>query len=1029
MQITCPRCGEPFTSESPERVVRCPECGHEFDRAEGVETPPMAHHAARKRDHDDRQDSSEEDAESEGDGLEKPSMQPDCPECRAPYGPRVEKLKGGFYRCMRCGAVFSPDRSGPSVGQSDSPDRSPSAAGLAETKEREGFPVTVTQAEREAEDDETAGINWLQERLGDRYEILEKIGRGGMGLVYRARQKNPSRIVALKVMRGGALSSEKARKRFRREAEAAARIQHSAIVPVYEVGEVGGQPYYTMAYVEGENLQTYVLENSPERAEICRIIAEVCRAVDSAHRHGIVHRDLKPGNILITEEGEIHILDFGLARMIYQEEGEKSLLTKSGDILGTPHYMSPEQATGAPEEIDSRSDVYSIGVMLYELTVGMPPYNLQGLQGMEALKVVRDADPVRPSLVHPLISRDLEAIILKAIEKEKSARYRSAAAFARDLDNFIEDRPVNAQPRTLGYRMRKFIWRNRKTLLPGVAVFLIFLLIASVVGGMWLGATREARQLKAELQQVAGGVDNVSDYIVRQAEDGNWENARSNARFAESTWPDRSEIKGLVDRIRKMAMRRVDSLIEQRNSAVRNQDYQKARKLNERLSGLASRMPFNEPAQRAREETPGFRTLCLADLKKVLQQAHVYTREDCVDRIDRFLDEFEEGDQARAASQWREKYNNAEPEFYAQLHLRAVRRNIDKGAWEEARRVLREARKFMTGEKLDGSERLRERSEELEHRIKTTIWPGTVPDLRLREMLHGHTQFVKTVAFHRTFDRLIATGGTDDTVRLWNGQEGTLERTIPLPTSSRAVAFHPEDKRLAAGDNDGTIRVWSLNDGQELLNWGSGHKMQIKEMEFTPDGTLLLSGSVDSLRLWKMGEENAGRRRVYAKARMPFALSTDGSRIYATTHDGSVGVWNLEESSPAEVWKLPFVPAAIDTCPSGEKIAAGGKEGAVVIRNLRSGKLLHFPPVHSGKVMAVCFSPDGRLLATAGRDTNVILWDVSGNDSPENLRTLTEHEGWVFDVAFSPDGRLIASVGNDGHVNLWDVDAERAGNR
>ncbi|MHC4788322.1 MAG: protein kinase domain-containing protein, partial [Planctomycetota bacterium] len=238
-----------------------------------------------------------------------------------------------------------------------------------------------------------ASLRWMRLHFGAKYEILEFISRGAMGAVYKVRQKQPSRVFALKLMLAGTFSSARHRKRFEREAQAVAELKHPAIVPVYEYGELGGQPYFTMEFVEGADLATYVRRGGLSREQICRMMVRVCDAIDYAHRHGVIHRDLKPGNIMVDTINRPRLLDFGLSRASVADEGEPTLLTMSGELLGTPRYMSPEQALGKPREVDERTDVYALGLILYELIVGVLPYPIDHVHGLRALDVIRSTQP------------------------------------------------------------------------------------------------------------------------------------------------------------------------------------------------------------------------------------------------------------------------------------------------------------------------------------------------------------------------------------------------------------------------------------------------------------------------------------------------------------------------------------------------------------------------------------------------------------------------------------------------------------
>jgi hypothetical protein len=274
--------------------------------------------------------------------------------------------------------------------------------------------------------------------FGD-YEPLEELGRGGMGVVYKAHQISLGRTVALKMILRGATPSSADLARFRTEAESAARLDHPAIVPIYEVGEQQGQPFFTMKYVAGTTLTRRLAEGPMAPREAASILAPICRAIHYAHERGVLHRDLKPSNILIDEEGRPHVSDFGLAKRVEAEEH----LTLSGAVLGTPSYMAPEQAAGKRGNIGPASDVYSLGTILYQMLTGHPPF--QAATPVETVLLVLEQEPLPPRLLNPRADRELEMIALKCLQKPPALRYGTAKALADDLDAYLADEPTAAR--------------------------------------------------------------------------------------------------------------------------------------------------------------------------------------------------------------------------------------------------------------------------------------------------------------------------------------------------------------------------------------------------------------------------------------------------------------------------------------------------------------------------------------------------------------------------------------------------------
>ncbi len=320
-----------------------------------------------------------------------------------------------------------------------------------------------------------AGVAKLLGELGD-YELLEEIGRGGQGVVFRARQKSLNRLVALKVIGLGQWATKAHLRRFRLEAEAAASLDHPCIVPIYEVGERDGQCYFSMKFVEGGQLDEVVKHTPISIRQAAELIAKVARTVHYAHEHGILHRDIKPGNILVDVKGEPHLTDFGLARLVESE----STVTRTLEVLGTPSYMAPEQAAGDNARLTSATDGYGLGAVLYQLLTGHPPF--AGGTTYETIKLLLEAEPRAPHLWNPKVDRDVSTICLKCLEKDPKRRYSSAQALAEDLEHWLRHEPIQARRTGVVARGKKWLQRN-----PTVAavVTLSLALIAAIGVIVW----------------------------------------------------------------------------------------------------------------------------------------------------------------------------------------------------------------------------------------------------------------------------------------------------------------------------------------------------------------------------------------------------------------------------------------------------------------------------------------------------------------------------------------------------------------
>lgn len=332
--------------------------------------------------------------------------------------------------------------------------------------------------------------------LGEDYELLEELGRGAVGVVFRARQLSLNREVAVKVILGSALASPLESKRFQVEVEAAADLKHPNIVPVYEVGRHAHFDYYSMALISGGTLRHYLEHHPSNRRELVQLVASVARAVEAAHQRGVIHRDLKPDNILLDENGRPHISDFGLACRLEQ----KSTLTLSGQIMGTPQYMAPEQVDPELGQVTTAADIYSLGAMLYELLVGVPPFRGESI--LETLQMVRGSLPRSPRKHDPSIDQDLETIVLKCLEKDPTHRYRSANALAEDLEAWLEHRPIKARRHNT---VERFVsWSRRQPVHATLLATALLLLLTLGVGGP-LAAIKQStlRQEADEARQLA----------------------------------------------------------------------------------------------------------------------------------------------------------------------------------------------------------------------------------------------------------------------------------------------------------------------------------------------------------------------------------------------------------------------------------------------------------------------------------------------------------------------------------------------
>jgi len=351
----------------------------------------------------------------------------------------------------------------------------------------------------------------LPQRIGD-YVIKGRLGRGGMGVVYEAEQQAPRRSVALKVVGGGGYVTERHVRLFQREAQALALLRHRFIAAIHETGRTeDGQHFFAMELVQGKPLTDYVRSRDPALRDRLELFRKICEGVNYAHQRGVLHRDLKPSNILIDEEGNPKILDFGLARITNTDVTLSVSVTEPGQVMGTLPYMSPEQARGQSEVVDVRSDLYALGVVLYELVTGALPYDVRNMFIPQAVRTVCEQEPRRPSSLDRILDRDIETIILKALAKEPEQRYQSVRELAEDLGRYLADLPILARPPSTVYLLRKFVSRHK---LPvALASALLVVTVASAVIAGWL-AVRFARERDTAVaaQEVA---DQTLDFLLK----------------------------------------------------------------------------------------------------------------------------------------------------------------------------------------------------------------------------------------------------------------------------------------------------------------------------------------------------------------------------------------------------------------------------------------------------------------------------------------------------------------------------------
>ena len=840
-------------------------------------------------------------------------------------------------------------------------------------------------------------------RIGD-YELLEEIARGGMGVVFRARQMGLDRVVAVKLLRDSALAQPEEVKRFRSEAAAVGRLKHPNIVAIHDVGEEHGQHFLAMDLVAGPNLAQFTRDGPLEPRRAAEITARIADAVQHAHAQGILHRDLKPSNILMDTRGEVFVTDFGLARPL--DSG--SSLTLSGQVLGTPAYMSPEQAGGRSDSVGPTADVYSMGALLFHLLTGRPPFVSNSLP--ELMRLVAKVEPLSPQLLNSLVPRDLATVCLKCLAKHPTDRYGSAREVEEDLRLFLGDKPVRARPASRSEQLWR--WCRRE---PALAASLSLALFILIMGGSV--ATWQWQRARVEADHARLNAYEADMNLAQHALD------ESNLGHAVELLEHHRPVRGQKDR-RGWEWRYL--WYRSRSDELRTLG---------RHSDLVSAIAFTRDGTRVASGS--------------------------LDGTVRFWDTATWNELSPLKLPARVRAITFSPDGNT-LAVGTMNSQVTIWDWKSGRQET--ALDISVGQEEGALLFTKDGTALLAGGAAGLLEVRKLPGYETIHKLEGHLDWVNALALSPD-GKILASGGSDRAVKLWDTETWQLKATLPAPVHPyqvRGVAFSPDakslltvgaesnfkvwnidrlecvfvgetkDRELSAGvfspngtliatsGTDQTVELWSAFDGGEAARL-HGHRDDVPALAFSPDGKTIVSGGRDGwVKLWPVAKP---------RARNPFQPHAKGVFITRLSRDGQIALVQypqdmaiVETAGGQELGRISLkgglVRGAVNSAIEGGKLALGRTDGVVELFRLHPlRKEAELSGLHVKDVETVAISHDGRLVASVDFDGQVQVREWS------TARRVAQWKvpGGRCSVAFAPDDRLLAVGRGDGGVELCNL--------